>query len=610
MKERQAGSFLHLAIQMPSSSPLLLDLKAVFTRRNMLRAWKATVRHGLRRQAMQDLHDYLDVHRNIASYVWRLRADVLKGRYRPGEPAIVRLEKKHGITRRLMLPPPADAIVLQTIVNQLEPRLLRRSPTESAYYARSHPAPSVDRVDSTFPYAWWELWPAFQERIWGFSVAQPLVVVTDVANYFDTIPLASLRDTVAAAGRFDQAVLDLLFFVLEAFVWRPDYIPLSGVGLPQIDFDAPRLLAHAYLFPIDKLVDHSTSGHYVRWMDDMNFGVNSRTEARDLLGRIDARMNMLGVRLNPGKTRILDSAAAQWHFLIQENRELNILHNSLRHGSRAPHLRSLIQRIVHDRYSNFMRLDRGGAWPKVLKRYLTILGELQDDLLQPEVPEILREHPGARDSVFRYYRHLGHSRVRQHHITDYLRQECTDDTSMFAACQLLVAWSIPTHGRSRGDFLQLAQELGSGRRQQISAFAGGLWLLAKYGSRTALWRYIDRTKGTWQRSAWAARQVAAVSARLTLSQRRQLQDRFAGGGLLEALQVQAHLNHLDSLRSADRQLFTYLTHPPSPPYEYPLSKVLLLTALKNGALSGREKARLFSAARLLITDPICLDLVA
>jgi hypothetical protein len=61
-----------------------------------------------------------------------------------------------------------------------------------------------------------------------------------------------MRHAVAEMGRFRKGVMDLLFYMLEAFVWRPEYIPLSGVGLPQINFDAPRLLAHCYLFPADR----------------------------------------------------------------------------------------------------------------------------------------------------------------------------------------------------------------------------------------------------------------------------------------------------------------------------------------------------------------------
>ncbi|HZG42978.1 MAG TPA: hypothetical protein VEY93_08460, partial [Longimicrobium sp.] len=107
----------------------------------------------------------------------------------------------------------------------------------------------MEDIDASFSYPWWELWPQFQSRIWSFSDQFPYTVVTDVATYYDTIPLGSLRHAIASLGRFRQDVMDLLFYMLEAFIWRPEYIPVTGVGLPQLNFDAPRLLAHAYLFP-------------------------------------------------------------------------------------------------------------------------------------------------------------------------------------------------------------------------------------------------------------------------------------------------------------------------------------------------------------------------
>ena len=54
--------------------------------------------------------------------------------------------------------------------------------------------------------------------------------------------LADLHDYLDVhrrIGKFHEELIDFLFFMLESFIWRPDYIPLSGVGLPQIQFDAP-----------------------------------------------------------------------------------------------------------------------------------------------------------------------------------------------------------------------------------------------------------------------------------------------------------------------------------------------------------------------------------
>jgi hypothetical protein len=587
---------------MPAQS--LLTLRSVFTRPNMERSWRRTVRHGMRNQAFQDLYDYLDIHRHIGAFVWRLRADVISGRYRPNEATVMHHEKRHGISRRIMLLHPADALILQTVIDVIEPRLLRRRPTRTSYYARSHQPPSIGDVDVTFPYPWWELWPMFQTRIWGFATAFPFVVVTDVANYYDSIPLTSLRDTIASLARIDQPVLDLLFFLLESFVWRPHYIPFSGVGLPQINFDAPRLLAHAYLYPADRLVHASTAGNYVRWMDDINFGIDSRSNARVLLGKLDNELHKIGVRLNAGKTKILDSAAAQKHFLIQENRQLNIFTNSLAYGSRRTTTHALIGSLLRARCARFQGFERSAAWPKVMKRYLTAFGKLRDSFLEPAVPELLENEPNVRDSAFRYYLALGYSAGRYDHVENYLKAHCTDDVSLFDACRLLVQWEIPAQARARTQIVALATWLRANRRGSVGAISSGIWLMAKYATRRALVNFIDSTSTTWQRSAWGARQVAAVTPRLGHSTQVRIKKTIAATGLVDALQVLASLENIQTLTRPDRQLRMYLTQAPQAPYGYPFPKVLVYRRLLDGALLPRERTAIRAAVDPLLIDPV------
>jgi hypothetical protein len=177
--------------------------------------WKLTVRKGMRNQILPDLHDYLDVHRNIDAHVRRIRANIVAGTFRPQGPEVVRLEKRDGISRRLLVPTPEDALVLQTLVEWFEARLLTARPTTSAFYSRSHPVRGPEHIDDTFDYEWWLLWPQFQERIWQFSAAHDFTVVADLANYFDTIPLAGLRNLIASLGVFEESLLDFLFYMLE-----------------------------------------------------------------------------------------------------------------------------------------------------------------------------------------------------------------------------------------------------------------------------------------------------------------------------------------------------------------------------------------------------------
>ena len=158
------------------------DLDGVFSVPNMRRAWTKAVRTGLRRQPLADLHDFLDVHRNLTPYLQALRSEVLGGQYRPLPPEITLLEKQDGIPRRLCLPGPADAILLQTLVDVLQPAIAAQQPHSNAYYSRSHAPQSPKDVDGTFAYPWWILWPEFQKRIWHFAKTYDYVVVTDLAN--------------------------------------------------------------------------------------------------------------------------------------------------------------------------------------------------------------------------------------------------------------------------------------------------------------------------------------------------------------------------------------------------------------------------------------------
>ena len=47
----------------------------------------------------------------------------------------------------------------------------------------------------------------------------------------------------------------MLIFVLSDLLWQPDYSPRIEVGLPQMNLDAPRLLAHCFLYELDSLLE-------------------------------------------------------------------------------------------------------------------------------------------------------------------------------------------------------------------------------------------------------------------------------------------------------------------------------------------------------------------
>ncbi|HEY9825353.1 MAG TPA: RNA-directed DNA polymerase [Stenomitos sp.] len=584
---------------------LSLDLDYAFNTQRIVNVWKKTVRHGLRKQPLEDLHDFLDIHRNIQPFAKRLRKDVLDGHYKPSSPEFVHLEKRDGIPRRLAIPEPADALALQCIVEVLESELKKAQPSQNAYYSRTHTPGDVEQVDSTFAYPWWILWPQFQKRIWNFTNSYQYVVVTDIANYFDCIPLTSLRNTLASCGRFSENLLNFLFYLLEAFSWRPYYMPHSGVGLPQINFDAPRLLAHAYLFKLDEELESATNGNFVRWMDDIDAGANSREEGKKLLRNLDNVLGSQGLRLNTSKSKILSAQDAVAHFWVQENRALTIIESSIKHGSGSQITQNKQKHLLKKRFRSFERKLQTGQWDKVFKRYFSLFGMVKDTCLEKHLPSILADSPSLRGATFTYLVRLGVTKKRINLIENFLLSgHCEDDVSLFEAIQCLITWETPATGQIVQRMVTLAKSIAKKNGSYSSSgIAASIWLLTKYGSRADLMSLIASSQDIWEKSTWTARQVAAVTPLLLEQDRLSITEIVTRNGLSQALEVLAHIASLRRLTNLDQQLNSYLKYQPSQnwPY-YSLQKVVLTIALLQGKLDAVQKTNLRNNLLAIIPD--------
>jgi len=578
-----------------------LDLDQVFRSGNMRNAWKGTVRDGLRKQDVTDLHDNYDFHLNKDRLFEVIRKQVVDGTYFPKKPFVIRVEKSDGISRHLQIPTPEDAVVLQTIVNAISVAILRHQPTQNSYFSRSHSIKTIEHLDDSFPYDWRQLWADFQTRIWEFTSEYPYVVVTDVANFFDNISLSQLRNVLSAYGEFKEVLVDFLFFMLERFIWRPDYLPFSGVGLPQINFDAPRLLAHSFLYEIDRYLDRATNGDFVRWMDDIDFGVESIDKGRVILRHLDELLLSRGIRLNSGKTKILSAEDAKDYFLPDENRYLTILQRRIqRKIDRSESISDDILRL-RQKHVMFLKKPRVGNWDKVYKRFFTIASITKHAFLERHVPQLLPENPKLRDSIFRYYKSLGPNKVRIRHILEFISvPSVAEDSALFNAAKLLVDWPLPRTGKIHDEIVRVAGVL---LKRTETGFLAALWILAKYGTQEQLIKSLRSTEGMWSRSQFLSRQVAAVIPRLRDEQGLigNFISMMAVSGQTDALNVVRNLDRLyktEKISSAElKYLKVGLRH------IYPLEKFLIVSELLNGAISDTMKKQIAAAVRSLTNDP-------
>ena len=190
--------------------------------------------------------------------------------------------------------------------------------------------------------------------------------------------------------------LIMLIYTLSELLWQPDYSPRIEVGLPQIDLDAPRLLAHCFLFELDAFIGNDPNREFVRFMDDIDVGVDTVVEAKRVLRDIDLVLQTKQIRLNSGKT----------HFRVKENYEIDDLSEEIALRLADEYVdyytANVLSQIVHGlkRKKNF----DGGNGEKILKRWFGLAVKLNIRIKSPVIDKLIRLRPGIRETVLTYIR--------------------------------------------------------------------------------------------------------------------------------------------------------------------------------------------------------------
>lgn len=318
------------------------ELEKAFSIENLESIWINSVRGSLRAQPIIDLHDHYDFHINRKHKILTIITSIFEGYYQPQRPIRLRKEKKMGLSRHIVMLQPEDALIIEAIGIFLYDFITDKSKSEKAFFSRkAKPRKSFEDVNNTFSYEWWMLWPEFQERIFEFTENFNFIVVTDIANYYDNIDFTFLRTELESLNSTDspshivltKAFIDFIFFMIERFAWRPDYLPHLGKGLPQINLEAPRALAHSFLFDVDNYLKKQTNNNFVRWMDDINFGCHTEDEAKTILRNVDEILLSKGLHINSSKSKILTAQNANEHFAILENKKITTLQDKFNANS-------------------------------------------------------------------------------------------------------------------------------------------------------------------------------------------------------------------------------------------------------------------------------------
>ncbi|MDE0536806.1 hypothetical protein, partial [Tenacibaculum sp. L6] len=152
-------------------------LSKIFEKKKLTDVWRKIVKNQLRSLDLKDLYDHYDFNFNIEERALAIRNEILNGTYKVSQPLIYRIEKKFGVCRHLVIPQPSDAVVLQTLVENIADKILANQPSENAFYSRDKHNMSFPHEVKEYGLSWRQQWKKLQKQIYHFQDDKELIVV-------------------------------------------------------------------------------------------------------------------------------------------------------------------------------------------------------------------------------------------------------------------------------------------------------------------------------------------------------------------------------------------------------------------------------------------------
>ncbi|MEM9093183.1 MAG: RNA-directed DNA polymerase [Cyanobacteria bacterium P01_F01_bin.53] len=489
-------------------------IEGVVSQSALKKTWKS-LGGQLRKQLFLDLIEFKDYDQRIDTVTARIEKEVHEASYRPDKPIHYLVEKSRGLCRQMTQCRPEDLLILETLTRSLKAELVDGRPSKKAFFepddqrfARSGPRLGVQEYSAIAS------WKNFQQEIFRFSKERKYIVVTDVANFYDFISFTHLRNIISSICNVREEVLDFLVFVLNEMAWTPDYMPRSEIGLPQMESNAPRVLANAMLYELDRVAEGMAFGDYVRFMDDIDVGLDSISTAKRVIRDIDLTLQSRQLRLNSSKTKILRASQAFDHFCIRENRFLDTCVQILELDN--PNSKTSVKKAIGKAYTIWKgddlqdsRFTRGNG-DKIFKYMAKVGRAVEYEIFSDDLVSMIKLQPGMRLTAFSLLSFKDHPNQEFYILCDFFEDGIfVDDFS----CILMAKFAVHARFRANSKMRKSAKMLIDRfcETGTIYSIYSALLVASKFLSPVEQVGVLQNTYDCWRGSFWLGRTVGGLT---------------------------------------------------------------------------------------------------